>query len=98
MCKEAQGPLKVMSSTILGVKSESVSCSVSSFSCDPIDCSLPGISVHGIFYRQEYWSGLPFSSSGDIPDPGSNLHFMSPALAGRSFANCTTWEALSWAK
>ena len=22
------------------------------------------------FLRQEYWSGLPFSSSGDLPDPG----------------------------
>ena len=22
------------------------------------------------FSRQEYWSGLPFSSPGDIPDPG----------------------------
>ena len=24
---------------------------------DPMDCSLPGFSVHGIL-RQEYWSGL----------------------------------------
>ena len=22
------------------------------------------------FYRQEHWSGLPFSSPGDLPDPG----------------------------
>ena len=22
------------------------------------------------FFRQEYWSGLPFSSPGDLPDPG----------------------------
>ena len=22
------------------------------------------------FSRQEYWSGLPFTSSGDLPDPG----------------------------
>ena len=29
--------------------------------CDPIDSSLPGSSVHGIF-RQEYWSGLPLPS------------------------------------
>ena len=21
------------------------------------------------FYRQEYWSGLPFPSQGDLPDP-----------------------------
>ena len=22
------------------------------------------------FFRQEYWSGLPFSPPGDLPDPG----------------------------
>ena len=32
------------------------------------------------FPRQEYWSGLPFLSPGDLPDPGTEL--MSPALAG----------------
>ena len=37
--------------------------------CDPMDCSLPGSSVHGIF-QQEYWSGLPFPSLGDHPNPG----------------------------
>ena len=37
--------------------------------CNPVDCSPPGSSVHGIF-RQEYWSGLPFPSPGDLPDPG----------------------------
>ena len=35
------------------------------------------------FYRQENWSGLPFPSAGDLPDPG--IEPMSPALAGRSF-------------
>ena len=29
--------------------------------CDPMNCSLPGSSIHG-FSRQEYWSGLPFPS------------------------------------
>ena len=29
--------------------------------CNPMDCSPPGSSVHGVF-RQEYWSGLPFPS------------------------------------
>ena len=24
------------------------------------------------FSRQEYWSGLPFPSPGDLPDPGLN--------------------------
>ena len=35
----------------------------------PMDYSLPGFSVHGIF-RQESWSGLPFPSPGDRPDRG----------------------------
>ena len=30
------------------------------------------------FSRQEYWSGLPFPSQGDIPNPG--IEPMSPAL------------------
>ena len=32
--------------------------------------SPPGSSVHGIF-QQECWSGLPFPSPGDLPDPGT---------------------------
>ena len=35
------------------------------------------------FPRQEYWSGLPFPSPGDLPNPGTEL--TSPALAGRVF-------------
>ena len=34
--------------------------------CDPMDCSRPGSSVH--VPRQEYWSGLPFPSSVDLPN------------------------------
>ena len=30
------------------------------------------------FSRQEYWSGLPFPSPGDLPDPGIKLR--SPAF------------------
>ena len=37
--------------------------------CDPMDCSLPGSSLHGIL-QEKYWSGLPFPSPGDLPDPG----------------------------
>ena len=36
------------------------------------------------FSRQEYWSGLPFPSPGDLPDPG--IEAASPALADRFFA------------
>ena len=35
------------------------------------------------FPRQEYWSGLPFPSPGDLLDPG--IESTSPALAGRFF-------------
>ena len=34
------------------------------------------------FSRQEYWSGLPFPSPGDLPYPGIKLR--SPALQGDS--------------
>ena len=37
--------------------------------CDLMDCSLPGPLFMG-FSRQVYWSGLPFPSPGDLPDPG----------------------------
>ena len=42
--------------------------------CDPVDCSLPGSMG---FSRQEYWSGLPFPSPGDLPDPGIEPRFPS---------------------
>ena len=35
--------------------------------CKPMDCSLPGSSVHGILHGQEYWSGLLCPSPGDLP-------------------------------
>ena len=38
------------------------------------------------FSRQEYWGGLPFSSPGDLPNPGIEPPSPeSPALAGRLF-------------
>ena len=36
---------------------------------DSMDCSLLGFSVLGIF-QQEYWSGSPFLSPGDLSNPG----------------------------
>ena len=50
-------------------------CSESQFCLtlrNPMDCSLPGFSVHG-FSRQEYWSGLPCPPPGVIPNLGSKL-------------------------
>ena len=42
--------------------------------CDPMD----EVSLSIQFSRQEYWSGLPFPSPGDLPDPG--VEPGSPAL------------------
>ena len=45
--------------------------------------------------RQEHWSGLPFPTPGDLPDPGIKLvSSASPALAGRFFTTSVIWEAL----
>ena len=38
------------------------------------------------YFRQEYWSGLPFPPLGDLPDLGMEPEsLVSPALAGRFF-------------
>ena len=42
------------------------------------------------FSRQEYWSGFPFPTPGDLSNPG--IKPTPPALAG-SLHHCTTWEA-----
>ena len=59
----------------------------------PMDCSPPDCLSVG-FSRQEYWSGYPFPSPGDLPDSGIEptslclLH-----LSGRFFTSSTTREA-----
>ena len=46
------------------------------------------------FSRQERWSGLPFSTPQDLPDPGIEpVSLMSPELAGGFFTTHGTWEA-----
>ena len=51
-----------------------------------------------VFSRQECWSGLPFPSPGNPPNPGTEPGF--PALQADSSLTklqgkpCTTWEAL----
>ena len=52
--------------------------------CDPMDYSLPGSSVPGI--SQARTLGVPFSTLGDLPDPGIKPRSLtSAALAGRFF-------------
>ena len=46
------------------------------------------------FSRHGYWSGLPFSSPEDLPDPGTEpTSLVSPELAGGFFTTRATWEA-----
>jgi len=55
-----------------------LSCSVTKSCltlCDPLDYSPPGSLPMG-FPKQEYWSGWPFPSPGDLPDPGLNSRLL----------------------
>ena len=48
------------------------------------------------FFRQEYWSGLPFSVPENLPDPGiESMSVGSSASAGGFFTTGTTWEAMN---
>ena len=63
--------------------------------CDPMDCSLPGFSSLSMgFSRQEYWSGLPFPSPGDLPDPG--IEPESPALEANSSTSEPSGTLRKW--
>ena len=62
--------------------------------CDPMDCSLPTVPLSMEFLRQENWSGLPFPTPEDLPNPAIKpMSLESPALAGRFFNHCAIWEA-----
>ena len=51
--------------------------------CDPRDCYLPDSSE---FSREEYWNGVPFPTSEDLPHPGIEPACLaSPALTGDSW-------------
>ena len=50
--------------------------------CNPLDCTHQAPLSMG-FSRQEYWSGLPLPSPGDLPDPG--IEPRSPALQADAF-------------
>ena len=48
----------------------------------------------GVDTRQEYQSGLPFPTPGDLPHPEIELlSLASPALASSFFTTNATWEA-----
>ena len=49
--------------------------------CDPVDCSLPGSSVHGIL-QAKILEWVPYPPPGDLPDSGIEpVSLMSPTLA-----------------
>ena len=61
--------------------------------CDPMDCSPPGSSVHGIL-QARILERIACSPPGDLLDLGLEpVSVMSPTLAGEFFTTCATWEA-----
>ena len=58
-------------------------CSVASDSAIPLTVTYYApLSME--FSKQEYWSGFPFPTPGDLPDPGIEpMSLESPALEGR---------------
>ena len=53
------------------VKSESEVTQSCPTLCNPMGSSLHQAPPSMGFSSQEYWSGLPFPSPGDLPDPGT---------------------------
>ena len=64
--------------------------------CDPMDCSLPGFSVHGILQaRILEWMAISFSRGSSQPrDQTRVLRLL--ALAGGFFTTSATCEPLPW--
>jgi len=57
--------------------------------CDPVDCSLPGSSVHGILQaRTLEWVAIPFSRGSSRPRDQTCIS----CTGSRFFTNCATWE------
>ena len=61
--------------------------------CEPMDCNLPGTSVHRIF-QARILEWVAISSSGNLPNTG--IEPMSPALAGRFFTTEPPGKPLNW--
>ena len=80
------------------------SCKLFSLVCAVLSCiwlfSTPRTVAHQVplsleFSRHEYWSGLPFSSPGDLPDPGIEpMSPASPALASGFFTSVSPGKPL----
>ena len=65
-------PFQILEAFLISGPGKGVKCSLAKLHLtlrDPMDCSLPVPWSVG-FSRQEYWGGLLFPPSGDLPDPG----------------------------
>ena len=61
-------------------------CSVMSDSCDPLDCSPPGSSVHGILQaRILEWVAMPSSRGSSQPRDGTATHMDKSRTQMREF-------------
>ena len=60
--------------------------------CDPMDCSPPGSTVHGMLQAILEWVVMPSFRESSLTQ-GLNLH-LSPALAGRFSTTSATWEGV----
>ena len=69
-------------------------CVLVAQSCDPMDCIAHQAPLSTGISRQEYWSGLPFSSPGDLPNPG--IEPRSPALQAGSLPSEPPRKSLLW--
>ena len=90
---------KILGQVLFGIQKclQSDTCVLSCFSCVWLLVTLWTVALQAPlsmgFPRQEYWSGLPFSSLGDLPDPGIEqcllclLHWQAGSLSS------ATWEA-----
>ena len=66
--------------------------------CTPMDCSLPGSSVHGILQARKWeWVAMPSSKGSSQPGDWTRIS-LSLALAGRFFTTSATWEAPTHAR
>ena len=62
--------------------------------CDPLDCSPPGSSAHGILQARILESVAMLSSRGSSrPRDQTCIAYVSCTLAGGFFTTSTTWEA-----
>ena len=96
-----RGPLEVPGFSIFNevVYAAMLGCMLSRFSpvrllVTPWTVAHQAPLVSTVFSRQEYWSGLPSPSPGDLPDPGTEpTSLRSPAWAGGFFTTSTIGEA-----